>query len=584
MQSPSPSKPEIPETDIESLIPKKGGKLSWFAMLAWVLIGVVLLGMTWLVLAKFDIGRLRGPGYFVTQAREALDAGNLPDALSAIQKVQGPIRDTPGFLRLLADYLQKTSTEPALLADTLEKLALAGNAQPDDALWLSQALFLTGDIRQARATWDRLSSTQRSSLMAMKLNIDLFRKEGYLHEAAELETRLFQLFPDEPEVVFRKAVKDLDGTFPEIKDAAWQALFKLTSKGGRTGLDAVRALSRRTELTLAEAEQLLQLATTQPDFLPDDRLRLISAIMRLDPAQRAQRLKAEIGRYRTAAPDILAQVAGWLAREKEYAKIQELVPEDLLLHSPDLFPLVAQGLTEQQKWQELMDLLKKGKKLPVSNARAATWRALAVRNLHPSDIKAARDHLEEAILHGLSERNALGLLGAATLAESWHMMDLALKAYQALAQPGSPSEVQMLEKCWEMASIQNDSALLIPLAGRLLKLRPYDLQFVRRYDYLCLLRGVGLETTLLDASAATGSASDHLLEALKAYRLHDMAHASAFLRKVVDTKDFSMGEKAVYAGLLATTCNEVSQAYQIAEKIHTEGLLPEERVFWKLAQ
>ncbi|MFZ2278598.1 MAG: hypothetical protein WAW39_12400 [Prosthecobacter sp.] len=580
----SPSKPEIPETDIESLIPKKGGKLSWFAMLTWVLIGVVLLGMTWLVLTKFDIGRLRGPGYFVTQAREALDAGSLPEALSAIQKVHGPARSSPDFLRILADYLQKTSSEPALLAETLEKLELAGSARPDDVLWISQARYLTGDTRRARAAWDRLSSSQRSSLMAMKLNIDLLRKEGSLHEAAELELQLFQRFPDEPEVAFRKALKDLDGSFPEIRDAAWKVLFKMASTGGRTGLDAVRTLSRRTELTLAEAEQLLKLAETHPDITPDDRLMIVSAIMRLNPMRREETIQAEIERYRTAGPAILAQVAAWLTREKEYAKIRELVPESVLLESPALFPLVAQGLQEQQKWQELMDLLKKGKKLPVSNARAATWRALAVRNLHPSDIKAARDHLEEAIQQGASERNALALLGAATLAESWHMTDLALQAYQALAQPGSSGELQMLEKCWEMATIQNDSALLVRLASRLLKLRPDDLQFVRRHDYLCLLRGVGLETTLLDGETATRSASDHLLEALKAYRLHDLAHASVVLHKVVDTKDFSMGEKAVYAGLLATTCNEVSQAYQIAEKIHTEGLLPEERVFWNLAQ
>jgi hypothetical protein len=135
-----------------------------------------------------------------------------------------------------------------------------------------------------------------------------------------------------------------------------------------------------------------------------------------------------------------------------------------------------------------------------------------------------------------------------------------------------------------MASIQNDSALLVPLASRLLKLRPDDVKYVRRHDYLCLLRGVELETTLLNGATAARSASDLLLEALKAYRLHDLAHASVVLHKVVDTRDFSMGEKAVYAGLLASAGGEVSKAYQIAEKIHTEGLLPEERVFWELAQ
>lgn len=584
MESHPPPKPEIPDTNVESLIPQKGGSLSLFAILGWVMISMFLLGITVVVLKKFDVVRKFQSSQFVTMAREALDAGNLPEALSAIRQVQGPTRDTPDFLRLLAQYLHKASVEPALLADTLEKLALAGNVQPDDVLWLSQARFRTGDIRRARAAWDRLSSSQRSGLMAMKLNIDLLRNEGNLREAAEIELQLFQLFPDEPEVAFRRAVKDLDGPFPEINDAAWKVLFKMAANGGRTGLDAVRALSRRTELTLSEAEQLLKLAEAHPDITPDDRLIIISTLIRLNPARREKTIQAEIDRCRTGGPVILAQVAAWLASEKEYAKICELAPASVLLESPALFPMVAQGLKEQQRWQELMDLLKKGKRIPVSNSRAAGWRALAARNLNPSDIKAARAHLEEAIQQGVSEKDALALMGAASLAESWHMPALALKAYQALAQPGSPSEVQMLEKCWKMASIQSDSALLASLAARLLKIKPGDLQFVRRHDYLCLLRGVELETTLLDGATATRSASDLLLEALKAYRLHDLAHASIVLHKVGDTRDFSMGEKAVYAGLLTSAGGDVSQAYQIAEKIHYEGLLPEERVFLKLAQ
>ncbi|MDZ4404482.1 hypothetical protein [Prosthecobacter sp.] len=584
MQSPLPPKPEISEFDAESLIPKKGGSLSHFAVLAWVLIGLVLLGMTWLVVHKFDLGRLRGPDYFMTRAWQAMETGNLSEALSAIEKVQGAARGRPEFLRLLAEYLKKTAIEPALLADVLEKLESAGKTQPDDVLWLSRARFAAGDMVRSRAAWNRMPASQRSSLMAMKLNIDLLRKEGNFREAGEVERQLFQLFPDEPEIAFRKAVKDLDGTFLEIQRSAFERLFKLASNGGQTGLDAVRMLSRRTELTLAEAEHLLKLAETYPDITPDDRLMIVSTLMRLDPEQRSKRIEAEIERYREGGAALLTRVAAWLAREKEHTRVRELVPEELLLKSSDLFPLVVQGLSEQQKWQELMDLLKKGKKLPVSNARAAGWRALASRNLNPTDVKGTRTHLEEAILLGAAEKNTLALLGAASLAESWNMTDLALQACQALAEPGSPREVQMLEKCWELAVIQKDTSLLTTLVGKLLRLRPDDLQYSNRRDYLRLLRGVELETTLPDGGISPRSASAHLLEALKAYRMHDLAQASAALRKVRDIQDFTTGEKAVYAGLLAVAGGEVSQAYQIAEKIRTESLLQEEKAFLELAR
>ncbi len=584
MQSPLPPKPEISEFDAEFLIPKKGGSLSHFAILAWVLIGLVLLGMTWLVVNKFDLGRLRGPDYFMTRAWQAMEGGNLPEALNAIQKVQGADRSRPEFLRLLAEYLKKTTIEPALLADVLEKLESAGKTQPDDVLWLSRANFANGNIQRARVAWNRIPPSQRSSLMAMKLNIDLLRKEGNFSEAGEVERQLFRLFPDEPEIALRKAVRDLDGTFPEIRRAALEHLLKMASNGGQTGLDAVRVLCRRTELTLAQAEHLLKLAETYSDITPDDRLMIVSTLMRLDPAQRAARIDAEIERYREGGADLLTRVAAWLAREKEHTKVRELAPEELLLKSPDLFPLVVQGLSEQHKWQEMLDLLKKGKKQPVSNARAAGWRALAARNLNPTDNKGTRTHLEEAILQGAAEKNTLALLGAASLAESWNMTDLALQACQALAEPGSPREVPMLEKCWELAVIQKDTSLLITLAGRLLRLRPDDVQYSNRRDYLRLLRGVELETTLPDGGTSPGSASTHLLEALKAYRMHDLAQAAAALRKVRDIQDLTTGEKAVYAGLLGVAAGEVSQAYQIAEKILTESLLQEEKAFLELAR
>jgi len=583
MESLPPQKPEVSEFVAESLFPKKGGLISYFAILAWMMIGLVLVGMTLLVVKKFEIGRLRGTDYFIRMAWQAMEGENLPEALKAIQKVQGAARHRPEFLRLLAEYLKKTATEPALLADVLEKLESAEKTQPDDVLWLSRAYFANGNFQRARVAWNRIPSSQRSSLVAMELNLSLLRKEGHSHAAAEAERQIFQLFPDEPEIALRKAVKDLDGTFPELQRAALERLLDLASNDGQTGLRAVRVLGRRTELTITEAEHLLKLAEAHPGITPDDRLLIVSTIMRLEPAQRAARIDAEIERCQVGDPTSLTRMAAWLARENEHDRIRSLVPEDVLLKSPDLFPLVVQGLSEQHKWQELMDLLKKGKKLPVSNARAAGWRALASQKLNPTDIKGARAHLEEAILQGAVEKNALALLGAIRLAESWNMTDLALQASQVLAEPGSPSEVQMLEKCWELATIQNDTPLLTTLAGRLLQLRPDDLQYSYRRDYLRLLLGMELETTLPESGPSTQSASAHLLEALKAYRLHDMARAATALRMVRDIQDLSTGEKAVYAGLLAVAAGEVSPAYQIAEKIRAEGLLREERIFLEMA-
>ena len=250
-----------------------------------------------------------------------------------------------------------------------------------------------------------------------------------------------------------------------------------------------------------------------------------------------------------------------------------------------MFILTAQGLAEQERWTSLSEMLKKGRQLPVSSARTATWRALISKNLQPDNLQETRKHVQEAIRHGAEEKNTLALLGAARLAEEWAMPDLALEAYLTLAEPGSRQELELLEKCWQAAANLKDSSILEDLARRLATSWPENRRFALRYDYLRLLRGEKLEPTvakLSDSNARLPASSVFLLEALRAYRMEDMFLVSYFLHSISGTDDLTTGERAVYAGLIAA-CGEVSAAYQLAEKIRSELLLAGEKAFLERA-
>ena len=145
----------------------------------------------------------------------------------------------------------------------------------------------------------------------------------------------------------------------------------------------------------------------------------------------------------------------------------------------------------------------------------------------------------------------------------------------------------MLEKCWELASTLRDSAALATISSRLLVLRPGDPLLILRHDYLRLLRGEEVESTLLNASKTPESsriATYQLLEALKAYRLRDIHLTNRLLRGIGDITGLTAGERAVFAGLLKSMAGETARSFQIAEKIHGQQLLEEERVFWKMAR
>ena len=266
-----------------------------------------------------------------------------------------------------------------------------------------------------------------------------------------------------------------------------------------------------------------------------------------------------------------------------------LVPEEMLMKSPDLFPQVAQGLAEKGKWADLLKLVQKGKKVPISNARASTWRALATKNLQPENAKEIRAHIEEAIRESQVEKNGLAMMGAARLAEEWSMADLALKAYEVLAVPGSAQEAEMLDRCWQVATTLKDSTKLLKLADKRSKLKPGNFQLTLQRDYMHLLCGDQVETVLVSSTAGAGvpaaeqeSDAFQLLLALKAYRLHDLPLLTIALGKVRNARALNTGERAVYAGLQAVN-GQPAPAYQMAESVRPELLLNEEAVFLRMA-
>ena len=573
----------------DSLLPRKHGKISPFASLVWYLIAFIALTVVVLFFGKFDLTRLLGADHFIRKARQAIAAKNWPTAIGALRHIAGRDLERADYLRVLADFLEATRSEPTLLDATLVKLDALGLMQPVDFVWASRLRLGAGNILAARKLWDRIPVASRQTAEVMKLTIALLKEEGRPQEAAAVESLLFENFADDPETAVHKAVRDLEGTFPEIEQAALRRLWELARREDEPGSMAIRVLSQRTDLTLPEAKQLHELADKQPSIAIGDRLPIISTLMRLDPQQREPLLAAEVKRYEDGNAAEQVQLASWLAKEKEYDKVMALVPKEMLLKSPDLFPQVAQGLAEKGRWEELMELIPKGKKLPVSNARAATWRALATKNLHPDNAKEIRDHLEEAIREGQVEKNGLAMMGAARLAEEWSMADLALKAYEVLAVPGSSQEAEMLDRCWLVATTLKDSAKLLKLADKRTKLKPGNVRLAQQRDYMHLLCGDQVETVRTSTNGGAGSPAAEeendaarLLQALKAYRLHDLTLLTYALEKVRNARALNTGERAVYAGLQAIN-GQSAQAFQMAESVRPELLLNEEAVFLRLA-
>lgn len=580
----------MPEYHSDSLVPPKHGVISPFAMLVWCAIVLVFIGVIAVFALKFDFSRLRGADHWIGKAREAITAKDWVAAVQSLQHVQGKERDRAEYLRVLADFLEATRSDASLLDTVLDKLDAKGLMLPVDYVWACRLHIAAGNLDGARRVLDGMPSTAKNSAEFLKLNIDLLMQEGKPQEAGIAESQLFESFADDPETAVRKAAREIDGAFPEIQLAAFKRLWELAKRSDESGAMSIRILSQRQGLNVAELRQLHELADRHSGVPISDRLQITSSLMRLVPADHDQLLEAEIKRYENSGMVEKGQMASWLAREKEYDKMLKIVPQKILMQSAELFPQLAQSFAEKGKWVELAELVKKGKKLPVSEARAATWRVLAFRSLHPEKIKETRSLLLEAIQESSAEKNSLALMGNARLAEEWAMADLALKAYEFLAVPGTPQEGEMLDKCWRAALTLKDTKVVLKLADRRAKLRPGNIQLAQLRDYMHLLYGDQLEATLAadDTLAVKPDLSEHssdsylLNQALKAYRLRDLNLVSRALEKVRNNANLSAGERAVCAGLKALSGQE-AQAFQLAESVRPELLLLEEVMFLKLA-
>lgn len=555
--------------------------ISLFAVLAVVLGLVLVIVFGVLMLKRLDV-QWWGSSTALAEAQSAVKKGDWPAALKSIQQVPAEERDQADFLRVLADYLQGTRTNPDMLARTIASLEAAGALQPADFLWMCREQLREGRLSAARRSLESIPPALRTKLQVMEVEIQLLQMEGKTGDAKRLQKTLETTFATEPAVILRSAVREMEGTFPEFQSAAREQLWTLAARDDGYGLAAVRVLGKRQDLALHEAVRLRQIIEKHPQAQITDHLTVLSAIIRLDPSQKTSIIDAALQDHRRGRKEEMQALAAWLAQQGEFERMQRFCAgTPLLKNSAELFQLLAQGLAEQKRWAGLDELLSPGHQIPVSPARASTWRALAAHHLHPNDVHLTRKHLSGAIKEGAQEKNPLAILGAARIAEVCAMPDLALQAYLTLAKDGGPDELSILEKCWETATLLKDSKALLVVAEQQHHLRPEEPRYQQRFHYLSLLTGKIPEGPALRVGTSSTSL---LISALYAYKTSpEGQNVATIIRQIAEPETLPPGKRAVLAGLLAHSRDDLARAFKLAETTPTELLLPEERAYWDMA-
>ncbi len=555
-----------------------------------ILVSFALLIVVWVAwnplttAAKAAWGR-----HYAKAARAAISGKDWSLAVPQLQAARRWAPDDVEVIRAFIEFYHATGSDPATLAQQLRLLAGQATLTSAEQHMLGQAYVTAGKTAEARAVFAGLPG--KDTPESMDLLASILVAEGQTGAATEISQRSTRQKTATSETKLQLAIDDRQHRFPEVRHHARLQLWSLVKLDQEVALDAALQLAADPDLTLAEARQLLQFIEAHPHRQLQHRLPVISAIMRLQPERQKAVLDEEVARFDRKDDGALPVLARWLAQEKQHARLLKLLPRDLVLKSRDLYPVVADALVAEERWQDLSEMLASNRP-PVSLELAAVWRAEVQSHLQP-DLKETRLLLQGSIDGAKRQGNVAALFAAAVLAEKLSLNNLALEACQAAAINDSDSSIQFLQKALELARLQKNSAALLAVSRQLHELRPSSDVFADRLRYLRLIFGVEMETVVVSAvNQPTGTAAgavaltripDALLRALAAYRLGDMEGIRASLANLPDITRLSPGERAVAAGLLSLT-GKTAQAYQIAERIPDAVLLDEERAFLNRAK
>lgn len=522
----------------------------------------------------------------VQDAKRAVEQKEWGEAAALICDARITLQDDPELLRVMVEFLDKTGIDPVLEIQTLRDLEKLGKAQSGDTILAGRAHVRKGDLAAARAVWEKLSQDQQKTAEALEFKAQILGQEGGEGAAGKLQQLATQKSADDPQSAFKLAVRDIENGHPVMVAAGRSRLWKISESDEAAGLQAIRYLLSRPELTLAEATHLQKQVSAHPQATLSDDLGALSAVIHLDTVQRSQLLDELIARHQNASIEKTVVIARWLAEEKEHERLTQLVPADLMIKSQTLFPIYLQSLAESGRWQQMHELLKKPQGLPMSLEGLTVWQALASSRLQP-DLKQAAHELNLAVKQAASTKNFGPLRAAAQVAEDLGLWEIAMAGYVQLAQFENGHELDMLEKCWQIASRLGDSNHLLDTARKQNALRPTSRHFANRLDYLRLLRGEEIEASVSQQHGNQGGGEEEgtfaaLLVALKAYRFGDAALVKSTLVSVHDAASLPAGQRAVYAGLLASA-GDPAHAFQFAEKISSRLLIAEEQIFLRKA-
>lgn len=619
----------VPQFDTDTLVPPKHGVMTPFAKFAWAFIIVFVMLLVWMGFDIFKYQRFRNSNNLVHDARDAIQASDWERAARNLAQARKLAPGNREVTKVIIELLKVTGADPEGLLQMIRDLNQHEAPTAELTLLMARTLFRLGRLAEAREWFAGLPKLVQEQSEALDLMAGILDAEGKTREAAEFAHRSILAMPQGPAKDFRAAAENVRHPFASTRQRGRQTLWSIARSQGEFAMPAISQLASLSDLTADEGESLLKLVEEHAgkEMLPV-RLTVVSAMVRVQPEKRSELCAGEVKHFQqrhgadliptpaekraplalqnlitgstpseppvysdapAGAPepvlgDDVRIFCRWLAQEKQPELLQKLLPQQTIQTSTELFTCLAWALSEDQQWGKLEDLLA-GPKPALNPTLISIWSSVVDAHLHPE--KKERSKLLMGAIDGATKnRDSQTLLAAALAAEQLNEQAIALSACQAIASFDKKRAVATLEQAYGRAEGLKDTTAMLNAAFKLHALRPDNRGYALRLAYLQLICGRDFEIAIIEAGGGEedpgGRSLHELLQALAAYRLADPEGVKRHLQGISRSDEFTVGQRAAFAGLLSKT-GEVARAFQVAEKIPQNLLLPEEAALLHVA-
>ncbi len=556
----------------------------WFT---WIFGSLILCGLLALAFGRplAATGRRLLAEHFAAEAERRLAAADFEACAKAVRSARRWSPQHPPVLRAALAFLDQAGGEDQARLHFLRELVETGEASVGERARIGLLLLARGEVQSARIELERFSEAERRNRHVLELVAGLERADGFPERADQTLRAALAAASDDPECRLRLAELDARDPYAETRRRARAVLFELSAADSPLALRALDRLTRDSELSGDEAQRLLARVEAHPQAGQARRLEALAALLRARPQDRAVRLDAVTAQTRGFDEEQLVVLTSWLIGQGEAARALDLLPVEHARKSSRLFNLHIAALAGLGRWSDLEAELKRPDVIPMARHGIHLWLAKAA-NQRRDGLGEVRQALRAALMAAGEGAELAATQRTAEVAEQTAQWDLAATACEGIARHHPRTRAAMYEKLFEFAVRDKNTTGAARAAARLAELQPQNDQALFRARWFSLVAGAAIEA---DAGHLQGESPRfrrddprHLLLALAAFRLGDLAQTRAHLAKIRDPEALNAGQRAVHAGLLSV-CGDAGPAFRLAERVPAALLLPEELRFLQRA-